>query len=49
LPHRLLRSGGTPESEGQDSLEGSVGGGGATRDGVGKVGSMMAVRGASDP
>jgi hypothetical protein len=50
LPHRLLRSGGGPESKGSASLEGSTnGGGGAARDAVGEVGSMVAVCGANGP
>jgi hypothetical protein len=50
VPHRLLRSGGVPESEGPASLEGSAGGGpDVVREGVGEVGSVVMVRGASGP
>jgi hypothetical protein len=49
LLHRILRSSGVPESKGPASLEGSAGGGGAVRDGVGEVGDVVAVRSASGP
>jgi hypothetical protein len=50
LLHALLISGGVPESEGLASLEGSVGsGGGTTREGVGEVGGVVTVHGASGP
>jgi hypothetical protein len=48
LPHRLLRSGGVPEPEGPSLLEGSAcGGPSVAREGVGDVGGMVVVRGAS--
>jgi hypothetical protein len=50
MPHILFRSGGVLEPEGPASLEGSVGGRpDATREGVGKVGGVVVVRGASGP
>jgi hypothetical protein len=50
LPHRFFRSGGVPEPEGPALLEGSVGGGpDVAREGVGKVGGVLAVRCASGP
>jgi hypothetical protein len=50
VPHGLLRFGGVPEFEGPGSLEGSAGGGpDVVREGVGEVGSVVMVRGASGP
>jgi hypothetical protein len=50
LPHRLFRSGGVQETKGPTSLEGSAGGGPAVaREGVGEVGSVVVVCGASGP
>jgi hypothetical protein len=50
LLHRLLRSGGVRKPEGPASLEGSAGGGpDAVREGVGEVGGVMVVLGASGP
>jgi hypothetical protein len=50
LPHRLLRFGGVLELEGPASLEGSADDGpSAAREGVGEVGGVVVVRGASGP
>jgi hypothetical protein len=50
LPHILLRSDSVLEPEGPASLEGSAGGGpGATREGIGEVGGVVAVRGSNGP
>jgi hypothetical protein len=50
LSHELLRSGSVPEPEGPASLEGSADGGpAAAREGVGKVGGVVAVLSASGP
>jgi hypothetical protein len=50
LRHELFRSDGVLEPEGPASLEGSVGGGSSmVREGVGEVGGVVAVRGASGP
>jgi hypothetical protein len=50
LPHELFRSGGVLEPEGPASLEGSADGGpDAAREGVGEVGGVVAVLGASGP
>jgi hypothetical protein len=48
LPHRLKRSGDVPEPDGPVLIDGSAGGGGTARDGVGEVGGVV-VRGASSP
>jgi hypothetical protein len=48
LSHGLLRSGGVSEPEGPTSLEGRAGGDpGVVREGVGEVGSVVAVLSAS--
>jgi hypothetical protein len=45
-----MRSGGVPESEGSASLEGSAGSdGGMISDGLGEVGSVVAVRRTNGP
>jgi hypothetical protein len=50
LSHELLRSDNVPEPEGPASLEGSADGGpAAAREGVGKVGGVVAVLSASGP
>jgi hypothetical protein len=49
LPHELLRSDGIPEPEGPASLEGSASGGPGMVRGVGEVGGVISVRGASGP
>jgi hypothetical protein len=48
LPHRLNRLDGVPETDVSTLVDGSAGGGGATRDGVGKV-SGVVVHGTSGP
>jgi hypothetical protein len=48
LPHKLNRSDSIPKLNGSASIDGSEGGGGMARDGVGEVGDMV-VRGASGP
>jgi hypothetical protein len=50
LPHGLSTTSGDPEPEGLTSLDGSTGGEpGAAREGIGELGGVVAVRGASSP